>query len=490
MCIESRDILCEALRKDLHKCKFESYFFEVNQLEHEINDHLEHIDEWMRPERVGTDLLNLPGRSFVKRDPLGVACIIGAWNYPILLSLQPLAGCISAGNCCLLKVPSNKYSKATSAAIADLCGKYLDRDAIRVVEGDRHMTQAILNERYDTYFFTGGSFVGKMVYQAAARELTPAILELGGKSPCVVDKSADVRVTALRLAQGKWTNAGQTCIAPDYLLVHEDIADALFAELERVTKGFFGKDPQKSEAFGRLINERAFDRSEKLLEASRKYLRFGGSKDRSEKFIAPSLFDYGTDADAFASSPLMAEEIFAPLLPALRWKRLDDVIEFVLAREKPLSFYCYAGDQRVIRRAYEETTSGAFVANDCLVHMSNHELPFGGVGRSGMGRYHGKYSFEAFSHPKACMVKPFWPDVLLRPFRYPQAGQSESVRKFVFFVTYAVQYPYRLFPKIPFFGTILKALVFAWLFKVALSFDGFHAFVKYALQTALAAIEK
>lgn len=485
MCVEGREVLCDALKQDLHKCKFEAYFFEVNQLEAEINDHLDHLDEWMAPERVSTDLLNLPGRSFIKRDPLGVCCIIGAWNYPVLLSMQPLVGCIAAGNCALVKVPSDKYSKATSRALADLCGKYLDTDAIRVVEGDRHMTQAILKCRYDKYFFTGGSFVGKMVYEAAARNLTPAVLELGGKSPCVVDKSADIKVTAYRLCQGKFVNAGQTCIAPDYLLVHEDVADALYDELERCVRKFFGKNPQASDDFGRLINVRAFDNAKKLLDASAKNLRFGGTADRDEKYISPSLYDYGTDAAAFSAAPLMQSEIFAPMLPALRWKNFDDVVEFVVSREKPLSFYMYANDDRLTRRAYEETTSGAFVCNDCLVHMSNHKLPFGGVGNSGMGAYHGKFSFDCFSHKKACMIKPAWADILLRLFRYPQAGRSESVKRFVFTVTYLVQYPYTLIPRIPFLRFFLKGLVYAMIFNWLLSFDLFRGNVRLALEALL-----
>lgn len=485
LCVDNREALCEALRKDLHKCKFEAYFFEVNQLEHEINDHLEHIDEWVVPERVGTDLLNLPGSSFIKRDPLGVCCILGAWNYPVLLSMQPLVGCIAAGNCALVKMPSNKYSSHTSKCLADLCGKYLDRSAIRVVEGDRHMTQAILKCRYDKYFFTGGSYVGKMVYEAAARELTPAVLELGGKSPCVVDRSASITTTAYRLAQGKWANAGQTCIAPDYLLVHEDIADEFLDKLQEVTRSFFGDDPKTSEDFGRLINQRAYDNAKKLVDASVKYLRFGGQTDRNEKYVSPSIYDFGTDAKAFAEAALMKDEIFAPLLPVLRYKRFDDVVEFVTQREKPLSFYMYANDRSLIKRAYDETTSGAFVANDCLVHMSNHELPFGGVGRSGLGSYHGKHSFECFSHKKACMVKPAWADILLRLFRYPRAGRSDSFKRLVFNITYAVQYPYRVFPKVPLLGLIMRGLVLAFLFNLALSFDGFRQAVRTFLQAAL-----
>lgn len=435
----------------------------------------------MTPESVSTDLLNIPGSSFIKRDPLGVCCIIGAWNYPVLLTLQPLVGCIAAGNCALVKVPSNKYSKATSRVIADLCKRYLDPSAIKVLEGGRDMTQAILKCRYDKYFFTGGSYVGKMVYQAAARELTPAILELGGKSPCVVDKSCNLRVTALRLCQGKWSNAGQTCIAPDYLLVHEDVADELFAEMEAVTKSFFGQEPQSSSDFGRLINERAFNRAAKLIESSSKFIKFGGQTDRGDKYIAPTVLDFGSDATAFAEAPVMKEEVFAPIMPALRWKNFDDVLEFVQEREKPLSFYLYANDNTLVQRAINESTSGAFVCNDCLVHMSNHKLPFGGVGHSGMGCYHGKFSFDAFSHKKACMVKPAWADILLRLFRYPQAGRSEKFKLLLFRVTYAVQYPYSLLPKIPMLGFILKVLAAAFLFRIACRYD----FFRETLQTLL-----
>lgn len=351
------------------------------------------------------------------------------------------------------------------------------------------MTSAILKCRYDKYFFTGGSFVGKLVYQAAARELTPAILELGGKSPCVVDRSCDLRVTALRLCQGKFANAGQTCIAPDYLLVHEDVADALYAEMAAVVKQFFGSDAQKSDDYGRLINDRAFKRVQKLLDASRKFVKFGGGSDASDRYVEPTVIDFGTNMRAFKDAPVMQEEVFAPLMPALRWRNFEDVLKFCASTEKPLSFYMYANDKSLVRRAYESTTSGAFVANDCLVHMSNHELPFGGVGHSGMGSYHGKYSFEAFSHRKACMLKPAWADLALRFFRYPQAGRSEKMKKFVFNVTYLVQYPYAVLPRSWWFWLFVKVLMTSALMKYAVSFGSIREWAKFALLAMVGMLE-
>jgi len=469
MVVEGRGELLKALHGDLRKGPFESYFFEVNQLEMEISEHIKHLREWMKPEPVPTDIFNIlsgKGRSFIKRDPLGVTCIIGAWNYPVLLTLQPLAGVISAGNCCMIKVPSSKYSANTAGSIYKLCSKYLDTNCIRVFEGDRHMTNPILELNFDHIFFTGGSFVGKMVAQAAAKNFTPVCLEMGGKSPCVIDRTANIRVTALRLTQGKWTNTGQTCICPDYVMVHHEVADQLIDAVKVALREFYGNYPQESPDLGRLVNERAYKRVAGLVESSRKFVVHGGDSDSKDLYVEPTIMDFKKDMKAFAEAPVMNEEIFGGVLPIYRFTNENEVFNFIASRDKPLCMYWFGSDMRQINRARDELTAGSFVVNDCLTHMTNHHLPFGGVGLSGMGQYHGKYTYDVLSHKKAVLVKSCWPDILLRPFRYPAAGRTAEMRNFVFWATYLVQYPRYIIPdmvwhflKLVFYGCLLRFLL-------------------------------
>jgi len=491
MVVEGRVELLRALHEDLRKPKFEGYFFELNQLEMEIAEHMRHLQEWMKPERVPTDKFNIltgVGRSSIKSDPLGVVCIIGAWNYPVLLTLHPLVGVISAGNCCVVKVPSSKYSGNVARALYKLCSHYLDTYCIRVFEGDRHMTTPILEQRFDHIFFTGGSFVGKMVAKAAAEHFTPVILEMGGKSPCVIDRTADIRVSALRLTQGKWTNAGQTCICPDYVMVHADVADKLIKALKVALLEFYGKNPQNSPDLARLINEKAFKKVSSFVDSSRKFVVHGGSSDVNDLYIEPTILDFRHDAEAFARAPVMNEEIFGGVLPIYRFTKEDEVFNFISVRDKPLCMYWFSTDQRQIYRARDELTAGAFLVNDCLTHMTNHHLPFGGVGLSGMGQYHGKYTFDAFCHKKAVLEKSTWPDVLLRIFRYPKAGRSEEMRNFVFWVTYGVQYPYYIIPaKI---RTLLMLVFYGLLLHFLLSFDLIRLVVTACLRVALNALDR
>jgi len=491
MIVEGRAVLLAALRGDLRKSPFEGYFFELNQLEMEIAEHMQHLKQWMKPERVPTDIFNIisgNGRSSIKRDALGVCCIIGAWNYPVLLTLHPLVGVISAGNCCVVKVPSDKYSGNVASALHKLCSYYLDTNCIRVFEGDRHMTGPILEQKFEHIFFTGGSFVGKMVAEAAAKHFTPVILEMGGKSPCVVDRTADIRVSALRVAQGKWTNAGQTCICPDYVMVHADVADQLIEEFKVALLEFYGKNPQDSPDLARLINEKAFKRVSALVESSRNFVVHGGAYDADDLYIAPTILDFKHDAAAFANAPVMNEEIFGGVLPIYRFRMEDEVFSFVSARDKPLCMYWFSEDKKQIYRARDELTAGAFLVNDCLTHMTNHHLPFGGVGLSGMGQYHGKYTFEAFSHKKAVLEKSTWPDVFFRKFRYPAANRSEGMRNFVFWITYFVQYPYYIIPvKIrPFLMLVFYGLLLHYL----LSFNLIRLMVIRCLQVALTALDR
>mmetsp|Transcript_25508 Transcript_25508/g.35334 ORF Transcript_25508/g.35334 Transcript_25508/m.35334 type:complete len:512 (+) Transcript_25508:653-2188(+) len=415
---EGREQLQKALYEDLHKNPAESFFTEINLVEHEVVHMLDHIDEYMAPEKTSTDVLNFPGWSYVYKDPLGVCLIIGAWNYPVNLTLLPIVGCIAAGNCALIKVPSKHYSASVSRTMANLGAKYLDNDCIQFVEGDRNETQSLLKQRYDLIFFTGGHFVGQMVAQAAAKNLTPTVLELGGKSPCIVDKSADLDVAARRVCWATFVNSGQTCLRPDYLLVHEDVAEPFFKKMEQVVKQYFTKDPQKSEFFGRIINPRAHKRLEELVSTCEPAgkIRFGGTSDASDKYIAPTVVDYGTDEEAFSSSALMADEIFGPILPSLRYTSDDQLIQFIVSREKPLGLYCFTTNSAFRNRILSETSSGVCNINDCMMNMSNEALPFGGVGKSGMGSYHGQASFMTFSHRKSVLMKTNFADL---PLRYP-----------------------------------------------------------------------
>jgi len=329
--------------------------------------------------------------------------------------------------------------------------------------------------------------VGKMVAEAAAKHFTPVILEMGGKSPCIVDRSADIRVTALRLTQGKWTNAGQTCICPDYVMVHADVADQLIVALKVALLEFYGKNPQDSPDLARLINKRAFQRVAALVDSSRKYIVLGGDYDANDLYIEPTLLDFKHDVAAFAEAPVMKEEIFGGVLPIYRYTNEDEVFKFISARDKPLCMYWFGSDKTKIHRARDELTSGAFVVNDCLTHMTNHKLPFGGVGLSGMGQYHGKFTFDAFSHKKAVLEKSTWPDIALRLFRYPAAERSDAMRNFVFWATYIVQYPRYIIPaKIrPYLMLVFYGLICRYL----LSFNGIRSFVKSVLQLATDALD-
>jgi len=415
---ECSDKMCEALHSDLHRSRDEGWLTEINPVQHHIQMCLDHLDEWMAPEPVMIDVVNIPGYSYVEAEPLGVALVIGAWNYPIQLTLMPIVGAIAAGNTVCVKVPSSKYSSASSRALADCLHQYLDPEAVCVIEGDRSATQAVLAEKWDSIFFTGGCFVGRMVAEAAAKNLTPVVLELGGKSPCIVDRTADLAITCRRIVWGGFFNAGQTCVRPDYVLVEDAVADVFLAEMIKTVKKFYGDKPSESEFFGRLINTRAAERVQGLLKKGDGKVIVGGENNVAERYCAPTVVDFGSNVEEFEKSGLMNEELFAPILPVLRYKGgIDQVVEFINAREKPLVLYAFTDDATTQSRLKNETSSGATVFNDTLMHMASHKLPFGGVGNSGMGRYHGKYSFDTFSHQKPVLVKYFALDWLVQ--RYP-----------------------------------------------------------------------
>ena len=395
--------LAEALWIDLHKSYEEAYLTELSIVYGEIRNHLKHLRCWAKPERKSSPLAIMPASSRIVKEPLGNALIIAPWNYPVQLLLNPLVGAISAGCTAMLK-PS-PYVPHVSAVLTEMIQSTFPEEYIAIVEGNRQVNQMLLAERWDLIFFTGSPSLGKMVMAAAAQHLTPVVLELGGKSPCIIDKSADLKVAAKRVAWGKALNAGQTCIAPDYLMIHEDVKDKFLKLLVKEWKHLLTKDPQKAKHFVRIVNDKALERLIGYLKDGNIY--HGGKYNREERYLSPTIL-----TEVSVEAPVMQEEIFGPIFPVLTFKEIDEVITFVTNREKPLALYYFGtlGD-KVLRH----TSSGGACVNDVIMHIVNHSVPFGGVGNSGMGAYHGKDSFLAFSHRRAVISTPTWVDM---PFRY------------------------------------------------------------------------
>lgn len=408
--------LCEALWQDLHKSKEEAVLTELSIVEGEIRNHLRHLHRWMRWERRSTPLKMLPSRSRIVSEPLGCALIVAPWNYPVQLLLNPLVGAISAGCTAMLK-PS-PYVPNVSLTIERMIAETFDERYIAVVQGNREVNGRLLEERYDVIFFTGSPSLGRIVMRAAAEHLTPVVLELGGKSPCIVDRGADVDLAARRIVWGKTLNAGQTCIAPDYLMIYRPLQERFIEAFRREVRRMHGDDPRKDRHFVRMVNERAFDRVAGYLNDGRVVV--GGETCRDELYIAPTLL-----ADVDPTSAVMQEEIFGPVLPMIAFDDVEDVVQFVTEREKPLAFY-YFGPERKGRDIIGRTSSGGACINDTIMHIANENIPFGGVGNSGMGRYHGRESFDAFSHRRSVVLAPTWIDL---PFRYMPYRMFDFVRK-------------------------------------------------------------
>ena len=395
--------LCEALWKDLHKSYEESYIAEVSILLGEIRTHIRNVGKWTRPQRRPTPMKLFPSRSKIISEPLGTALIISPWNYPVQLLLTPLVGVISSGCTAVLK-PS-PYVPEVSDVIEKMIRDTFPEEYVAVVQGDRNVNTALLEQRWDMIFFTGSPSFGRAVMAAAAKNLTPVVLELGGKSPCIIDKDADIEVAAKRVAWGKSLNAGQTCIAPDYLMLHKNIKDKFLSELEKAFGELLGDDPQKSEHFVRIVNDAAFERLKGYLADGE--VVFGGKTDKDERYFSPTVLDHVSP-----DSPVMQEEIFGPIFPVQTFSSLDDVIRFVSMREKPLALY-YFGSQG--DKVLKHTTSGGSCINDVIMHIANENVPFGGVGMSGMGSYHHKRTFDVFTHYRSVISTPTWIDL---PFRY------------------------------------------------------------------------
>ncbi|MGW6645437.1 aldehyde dehydrogenase family protein [Streptomyces iakyrus] len=398
MLTENGTDLAAALHTDLGKSATEAFRTEIDFTVREIDHTLDHLADWLRPEpapapaHLGDDVT-----VWTQYDPLGVVLVIAPWNYPAQLLLAPVVGALASGNAVVAK-PS-ELAPATSAVLARLLPAYLDTDAVAVVEGGVPETTALLAERFDHIFYTGNGTVGRIVLRAAAEHLTPVTLELGGKSPAFVDRDTDLAVVADRLARGKFLNAGQTCVAPDYVLTDPETAAALEPLLVNAVKALYGSDPVASGEYGRIINERHFDRLTGLLDSGRTVV--GGTSDRAAKYIAPTVL-----ADVSPDAPVMREEIFGPILPIVTVPDLDEAIDFINDRDKPLALYVFSESDGTRRRFAAETSSGGLGHGLPLAHLTVSDLPFGGVGESGMGNYHGRYSIETFSHRKAVLDKP------------------------------------------------------------------------------------
>ena len=405
---EHRQEFLDALHADFGKPAFEAFASDFAQGKTEAKAALKNLRKWTRPERIGT--LPMVGRGRVIREPLGVVLIISPWNYPMGLLLSPAAGAIAAGNAVALK-PS-EVTPHTSAALARRIPEYMDPEAIAIVEGGVEETTALLAERFDHIFYTGNGRVAQVVMEAAAKHLTPVTLELGGKSPCIVHEDADVETAARRIAWGKFINAGQTCIAPDYVLVHESKEEALVEAMEKAVRGFYGDDPKQTPDYARIVNGRHHERVAKLLEDGKP--AFGGQVDAEQNYIAPTVLR-GVQPDA----AIMQEEIFGPVLPVLPIRSVDEAIGIVNERDKPLALYLFTSSAAVEDEVLSRTSSGGACVNGTLMHIMDPRLPFGGVGPSGMGAYHGRFTFETFSHRRSVLTRGtrFDPSIMYPPYK-------------------------------------------------------------------------
>lgn len=413
--------ILDALRDDLGKGAIEAYASEVAYMLGEIRHARKHLKAWMKPRRVGTPLSLWPASSRVVAEPLGASLILGPWNYPLQLLLSPLTSALAAGNCAVLK-PS-EHAPRTAEVVAKLVREAFDEDQVAVVTGGVQVAESLLEQRFDKIFFTGGGEIGRKVMAAAARHLTPVTLELGGKSPCIVAGDTDLTTAARRIAWGKFLNAGQTCVAPDHVWVKRGKADALILALREAVALFYDGDPQASTDYGRIVNQRHFERLESLLEGAR--IEIGGERDREQLHFAPTVVRLDDLHHA-----LMREEIFGPILPVIEYDSIADVIEFQRDRT-PLALYLFTEDDALTRRVLAEIRSGGVCVNDTLSHLLNRKLPFGGLGESGMGSCHGKAGFDAFSHQRAVMKRRLRPDP---SHRYPpiklSLGKLKKILRF------------------------------------------------------------
>lgn len=411
--------LASALWTDLHKSYEEAYLTEISIVKAEIRQHLHRIDRWAKRKAIATPVKLFPSRSHIVKEPLGCSLIISPWNYPVQLLLNPLVGAISAGCTAVLK-PS-PYVPEVSAVIEEMIASCFDENYIAVVQGNREVNTALLEQRWDIIFFTGSPALAKTVMASAARNLTPVVLELGGKSPCIIDRDADIKVAARRIAWGKTLNSGQTCIAPDYILIHEAVKDRFVKAFEEEVHNLHGEDVRKDRHYVRMVNDKAFQRVSSYLQDGD--IICGGNVDASERYIEPTLIE-----NVALDAPVMTEEIFGPVFPVITFGGsgfLKAVKEFIVSREKPLALY-YFGRERDGWEVIRSCSSGGACINDVIMHIANENAPFGGVGNSGMGRYHARESFEAFSHTRTVISTGTWIDL---PFRYMPYKMFSLIKK-------------------------------------------------------------
>ena len=413
MMVENEAPIAEALKADLGKPFGEASTAEIDFVRKEAAHARKHLRRWSRPQRTAAPIAIQPGKSFIEAAPYGVTLIIGAWNYPFQLVLAPLVGAIAAGNCAVIK-PSELAARS-SALLKQLVERYLDPRAFAVIEGDAEVSTDLLAQRFDLIFYTGGERVGRVVMAAAARHLTPVVLELGGQNPCIVDETADLAVAARRIVWGRFLNAGQVCVAPDHVYVAASVEARLLEELKRAVAAMFGHDPKQSPDFGRIVNPRHAARLQALLADGRAVT--GGQADVDACYVAPTIL-----TEVRANAPVMSEEIFGPILPVLPYETLETPLAAINARSPALALYAFTKDKATADRIIASTRSGSATINDTVVFMANPNLPFGGVGASGMGAYHGWYSFETFSHRRAVLRRGFALDASIR---YPPFSKAK-----------------------------------------------------------------
>lgn len=412
--------LVDALYADFRKPALEAFGTEIGFIELELKLALKNIDYWAKPRRVPETLINFPARSYVYPEPYGIALIISPWNYPLNLLFTPLIGALAAGNCAILK-PS-EIAVNTAAVVSRIIKAEFEERYLAVVEGGAETSQLLLAQRFDYIFFTGSTEVGRAVMRAAAENLTPITLELGGKSPAIVTEEADMELAARRIAWGKFLNAGQTCVAPDYILVQEDVKEELIQHLSSAIREFYTSEPADSPDFARIINSRHFERLSSMLTPE--HIRIGGQTEPDSRYIAPTVLDHVT-----WDHPSMQQEIFGPILPILTFDTLDNAIETIRRHEKPLALYFFSANKRDQEQVLRNVFFGGGCINDTISHLANPNLPFGGVGSSGLGSYHGIASFDVFSHQKSVLHRGTWLDL---PFRYPPYGNKLKLLKQAF----------------------------------------------------------
>ena len=400
----------QAIKSDLHKSLEESYLTEISLVLGDIKYHIKKLNSWAKPQRIGTPLHVLPSKTRLLHEPLGVSLIMAPWNYPFQLLMNSLVGALSSGCCAILK-PAPETPE-TVKVIKKIVAKAFKPEHVTLIEPTLEENEIVLRKRYDFIFFTGNPRVGRIVAEAAAKHLTPVVLELGGKSPCIVDEHANIEITAKRIVFGKLINCGQTCIAPDYIYAHQSIKGKLIEAIKKTIVEMYGENCKEVAHYPRMIHARATERVSGLIDPSK--VVFGGEFDIEGRYISPTILDNVTTDDA-----VMQEEIFGPLFPILSYSNIDDVVSYIKSNEKPLAFY-YFGKEKAGMDVFHQTSSGGGCINDTLMHITNNKVPFGGVGNSGMGGYHGYYSFEAFSNKRAIVITPTWIDLPLKyaPFKY------------------------------------------------------------------------